>query len=238
MHGFELICIDMFQTLVDVDVRIPFIWERILRDKYNKELGEECSNLVIRKVVNKFHEDVSRQQEFLNLKSLFKPYFLEINREIGIDFDPEDAVEVFLDEHGKATPYKDALELLKIVGDSIPVCLVSDADIVMVEPLLKLFKFDEVFISESVKSYKNDSQSRIFKEVLNHYGINPKNVIHIGDASSDIIGANKLGITTCWINRYNREWKYDIKPDYIVKSLTEVADIIGIKQEMQVCNNF
>lgn len=229
MNRFELICIDMFQTLVDVNTRIPFIWRRILKDKYNEQLKERCVKLVSTKVINKFYENVNKGQKFMNLKSLFTPCFLEISKELGIDFSADEAVEIFLDEHGKAASYEDATKFFQLIGDSIPVCLVSDADIQMVLPLLERFKFDKIFISENVKSYKNEQESRIFREVLSCYNINPKKVIHIGDSSSDIIGANKSGITTCWINRYGYEWKYTISPDYIVKSLIEVIDILGLE---------
>lgn len=53
-------------------------------------------------------------------------------------------------------------------------------------------------------------------------------MIHIGDSSSDIIGANKFGITTCWIDRYGFDWKYGVKPDYTVNSLVEVINILGL----------
>lgn len=73
MKRFELVCIDMFQTLVDVDTRIPFIWKRILEDNYNELLKNRCAELVSTKVINRFHEQVSIDKEFLNLKTLFLP---------------------------------------------------------------------------------------------------------------------------------------------------------------------
>jgi len=45
------VCIDMFQTLVDIDIRIPFIWKRILKDKYNEQIAEQCAKLVNSKVI-------------------------------------------------------------------------------------------------------------------------------------------------------------------------------------------
>jgi putative hydrolase of the HAD superfamily len=98
----------------------------------------------------------------------------------------------------------------------------------MVEPLLEKFNFDSVFISEEVGSYKNDPESRIFSKVLEYYRIEPERVLHIGDSSSDIIGANKIGIKSCWINRNGLNWKYDGKPDYIVRSLVEAVELINI----------
>lgn len=128
MGQFKLICIDMFQTLVDVNTRTYYIWKRILKDNYSEHLKEQCIKLATTKVVNHFHNQVSGQDTFFNLKTLFEPCFVEISKEIGINFNPKVAVEIFLDEHGNATPYTDALEFFRLLGNSIPVCLVSDAD--------------------------------------------------------------------------------------------------------------
>ena len=223
---YDLICIDMFQTLVNVNTRIPFIWQSILKDKYTIDAADRCVKLVSYKVHNGFHEGVSKTIEFNNLKTIFTPWFEEISIETGLGFNSQDAVEVFLFEHGNSSLYDDTLRFFELIGKQIPICLVSDADNVMVKPLLEKFQFDSVFISESIGSYKNDQESRIFLEVLKHYQIKPERILHIGDSSSDIRGANKVGIKSCWINRNESEWRYGGKPDYMIKSLVEVLDLI------------
>lgn len=40
-HRFEVISLDMFQTLVNVDSRKEQVWERILQDTYTSELASE-----------------------------------------------------------------------------------------------------------------------------------------------------------------------------------------------------
>lgn len=227
MMKVDLICIDMFQTLVDIDTRIPFIWKRILRDKYSDEIASMCANQVSSKVINRFHEIGCKSARFSTLRALFAPCFKEIALETGFEFDSDIAVDIFLSEHGNSALYDDSLPFFELIGGQVPICLVSDADIIMIKPLLNKFKFDSVFISEEVGSYKNDNESRIFNKVLEHYNIKPEKVLHIGDSSSDIIGANRAGIKSCWINRYNSEWKYGGKPDYIVNSLIEVVGLIG-----------
>ena len=216
----------MFQTLVDVNTRVPSIWQRILKDKYTTEAEERCVKLVSNKVHNGFHEGVSTTIKFNNLKTLFAPWFEEISIETELGFNAQDAVEIFLSEHGNASLYDDTLRFFELIDGQVPICLVSDADNNMVEPLLKKFRFDSVFISESIGFYKNDAESRIFLKVLEHYQIKPERVLHIGDSSSDIRGASKVGIKSCWINRNGLEWRYGGKPDYIIKSLEEVLDII------------
>jgi putative hydrolase of the HAD superfamily len=217
----------MFQTLVDVNTRIPYIWQRILQDQYSDEVASKCAKLVSLKAINQFHETSCRSAEFNNLRSLFAPCFKEIAMETGLGFNSDIALEIFLSEHSNSALYDDSMQFFQLIGDRVPICLVSDADQIMIEPLLNKFKFDSIFISEGVGAYKNDYSSRMFSKVLEHYKVNPEKVIHIGDSSSDIIGANKVGIKSCWINRHLSEWKYGGKPDYIVHSLVEVMDLIS-----------
>lgn len=223
---FELLSIDMFQTLVNVDTRIPHIWKRILNDNYNESLALECANSVNKNVFYGFQKFSSSNIEFINIKTMFEPFFQTVFHEMNILFDAKEAVQIFLDEHTKATPYNDVEIFFKLLKNKIPICLISDADYDMVSTLIKKYPFDQVFISEEIRSYKNDPGSKIFKEVINNYSVKPSKILHIGDSASDIIGANRVGIKTCWINRANVEWNHDIKPDYIIKSLEEVLEII------------
>lgn len=229
---FELLCVDMFQTLVNINTRIPYIWRRILRDKYNEPLAFECAKSVSKNVINGFHHSASSNGEFVNLKTMFKPFFIDVLKEMNISFDADEAVKIFMDEHTNATPYNDVENFFSSIGDILPICLVTDADYEMVLPLIKKYQFDGVFISETVMSYKNEPNSRIFKDVLKHYAIDPNKVLHIGDSSSDIIGANRVGIKTCWINRESIQWKFKPNPDFTVKSLNEVVNIIRVNNSM------
>ncbi|WP_079490971.1 HAD family hydrolase [Maledivibacter halophilus] len=231
MKKIKVICIDMFQTLVNVYTRKEFIWKRILGKGYTKELEEKYANLVDKKIIEKFHEDVSSRNNFINFKMIFLEKFTEVFQELKLNLSPMEATKIFIEEHGFAELYEDSNEFIEIVGKDYPICLVSDADIEMVRPLLEKFNFDMVFISEQIKSYKKDKEGTIFKKVLEHYKVEPEEVIHIGDTSSDILGANRVGITTCWINRNNYMWKYEVNPMHEIRTLLEVLPLLDIGYE-------
>jgi HAD superfamily hydrolase (TIGR01549 family) len=233
---FELICVDMFQTLVNVNSRVLYIWKRILGEEYSEERAHECAKAVSKHVINGFHEGVSNRTEFVNLKTMFKPFFQTVLEEMKVSFHDEEAVRIFMDEHTKAAPYDDVKGFFSSLRDTIPICLVTDADFEMVEPIIKKYKFDEVFLSEKAMAYKNEPKGKIFREVLRHYSISPEKILHIGDSSSDIIGASRVGIKTCWINRENRTWNFSPQPDYIIESLNEVKDILDLGQSKLACS--
>jgi FMN phosphatase YigB (HAD superfamily) len=44
---------------------------------------------------------------------------------------------------------------------------------------------------------------------------------------TDVIGAKQSGITACWLNRDRLDWQHAVKPDFEVRSLLEVAELLG-----------
>jgi putative hydrolase of the HAD superfamily len=223
LDSIDLLCVDMFQTLVDVKPRIPFIWKRILQEQYTPELAESCFRLVQTKIITPYHEITGQLTGFQNLKTLFKPYFKQIKEELRLDYDEEDATLTFLVEQGHSVSFPDTRPFFDGLNGRLPVCLISDTDDDMIQPLLRQYTFDKVFTSENTRSYKSDPRGTIFKTVLNHYNLAPERVLHVGDAISDIKGAKSLSIQACWINRNGSEWSYDIKPDYVIQKLTDLA---------------
>ena len=99
----------------------------------------------------------------------------------------------------------------------------------MLGQLRELHSFDNIFTSEGLETYKTGSEGKFFSAVIEHYDIEPGRIIHIGDSLSDVLGANEAGIVTCWLNRNGIKWRHDVKPDYEVTSLSEVALILGTK---------
>ena len=106
----------------------------------------------------------------------------------------------------------------------VPIYIVSNIDR---EDILEAIEFhdlnpQDVFTSEDAKSYK--PRKELFEFALKRAGISPDEVLHIGDSlSSDIKGANSVGINAIWINRSGK----DIPDNVIaVANLMEVLSYI------------
>lgn len=227
MRDYEVVCVDMFQTLVDIQSRINYIWHQILKDLYSEELAHQYANCLNEVIFQKFHQDANRTH-FRNLINLFQTYFCEVFDKFSIDFCPNKAALILAKEHSLSEEYHDTQVFFEKVSPKYPICLVSDADKEMVQPLIERYHFDHVLISEEVQCYKNHPSARIFEDVLTHYRIQPEKIIHIGDTYSDVAGASKVGIKTCWLNRNGHDWKYDIKPNYIIHTLEDVTKVLGV----------
>jgi putative hydrolase of the HAD superfamily len=228
MSYFKVVSIDMFQTLIDVNINRHLFWQKILGKNYLESLADEYTEQWGRLFPDHFNHVVSQAADsFSSLKAIFEDFFVKFFRYLGIDFDPRQAAQIQVDIHRLAAPYEDTEIFLETIQKNFPVCLVTDADDEMIAPHLEIYRFDRIFISERLKAYKNDHKNRMFQTVLSHYPITPRRIFHIGDMQLDISGANNAGITTCWLNRERKNWNYNIKPDYEVHSLLEAAVILG-----------
>ena len=229
VSNFAIVSIDMFQTLVELASRRHHIWRQFLQERYSEQLAEECWALSSKSIMDHYHRLTSQSNPFVPLRSIFEASLAELFPTIGLDLDPNEAVRILVAEHRSASPYEDTKAFLASVGDKYPICLVTDTDDDMLSPfLLNLHEFDRVFTSEQLRSYKNDPECKLFSAVVEHYGIAPEKILHIGDSSADVLGAHRVGMKTCWLNRSGNSWHHDIEPDHIVRTLLEAASILGV----------
>ena len=85
---------------------------------------------------------------------------------------------------------------------------------------------DDYFISSKVGAEK--PSPLFFNHCLENLPINNKEeVIMIGDSlTADISGGNDAKIKTCWLNLKNAPLKNGATPDFIVKSLKEIKNLL------------
>jgi HAD superfamily hydrolase (TIGR01509 family) len=229
MNNFKVISVDMFETLVNVDSRKYCVWRKILGESFTEQAADRYWKKANKLLFGFLYNYEFPGQKFYTSKAIFEKCFFEVFQENQINFDPKMAACLLATEHGFAALYDDTESFLKSVSQNYPVCLVSDTDQDMIAPLLARFQFNQIFTSEGLHSYKIEPSSTMFLAVIKHYGVKPQEILHIGDSYTDILGASRVGIKTCWLNRTHRKWNYKITPDYEVKSLLDIANILGIK---------
>ena len=86
--------------------------------------------------------------------------------------------------------------------------------------------FDLALNSASVGKLK--SEPDIYRQVQKLTGINPHQMIHIGDDPlHDISGAKSAGVTAIWLNREQKPWTLDsCEPDAVITSLHELPELL------------
>ena len=88
----------------------------------------------------------------------------------------------------------------------LPIYIVSNIDTADIMSAIEYHGLqpEGVFTSEDARSYK--PQKALFECALSKTGLQPNEVIHIGDSmSSDVKGAGSVGIRAIWLNRFGKE---------------------------------
>ncbi|QMV44580.1 HAD family hydrolase [Cohnella cholangitidis] len=85
--------------------------------------------------------------------------------------------------------------------------------------------FDSIVISGNFGEGK--PSPKLFAHAMEQIGISPEEGIMVGDKlTTDILGANRVGMTSVWINRHGAVRNDEIIPAYEIKSLTELHGLL------------
>lgn len=224
---YKVISFDMFQTLVDVNARKHDVWKEILKEKYTFETAERLWNDTLEYHYEHTRDIKAGKKTFKPMGETFRETYEKLFPENNISMDAGAAVSILFQEHGNSCVYQDARDFFDQISEEYRIWISSDTDLIMIQPLLTKFKHERAFLSEEIGAYKDDNEGRFFKYVLESTGVSPCEVLHIGDGLADILGAKKVGIATCWINRDKQLWQEEVTPDYTITSLLELKHIIG-----------
>jgi HAD superfamily hydrolase (TIGR01509 family) len=220
----KVISLDVFRTLVPVDESYKYVWSRFLGEKYTENVAQRNWDRATEILQENFQSAAQGTKKFKNIRTIFEETYTQLFGEIKLDFSPSVAAGVLMEGHRTDKYYDDVRPFLEMVGKKHTICLSTDCDTDMIANINALYPFDNVFVSEQLKVYK--ANPSFFTHVISHYGVRPENILHIGDAKSDVVTPKMLGMLTCWLNRNGSKWDHEIKPDFEVTSLIGVADIL------------
>jgi HAD superfamily hydrolase (TIGR01549 family) len=224
ISNIKVISIDLFRTLVDIDLSVESVWKIFLKEKYTPDLGLKYWNRATEIVLKNLFAAAVDDSQFKNTRSIFEDTYSALFKEIDLDYDAKAAAGTLIEGHKPKRLFEDALPFLETAGKKYPICLSTDCDIEMLDGVSEIYSFDKVFISEELKAYKLNP--RFFTHLIRQYNLKPHEILHIGDSQQDITTPKKLGLLTCWLNRHDSPWKETIQPDFEVKSLTDILDIL------------
>lgn len=128
--------------------------------------------------------------------------------------------------------YDHALETVQALKGKVLQCAVTNGTKVAQDRKLRNSgldkEFDHIFISEVVGIEKPNKG--FFDVVFAEIGeFSRDEVLIVGDSlTSDIQGGVNAGIKTCWFNPEGKENTSDLKPDYEIRDIGEVLEILNV----------
>lgn len=223
----KAVLIDIDNTLLDFDKCAKSAIENacaVHGIKFQQKIYEAFA------VINEgFWKQIERGE--LTKSELHRIRWATIFKHCGIDYDGPSFELTFRKTVAESSDKVDgAEELLKYLSTKYTVCVASNAAHSQQKNRLDkadLSKYiDKFFVSWDIGFDKPSKQffSACLKELD---GLKKDEVMMIGDSlTADIKGGIDFGIKTCWFNKFNAVLPKDINPNFVVKSLTEIIDLL------------
>ncbi len=218
---------------IDLDDTLWPIWPVIERAESALDifLRENCPNTAKKFPLEKMRElrvnivdmypgiehDFTKQRKLSLLHAL---------RESGdAEHHAEAAFEIFYAARNDIEFYPDALAALKRLTARYPVAALTNGN-----ADLQRIGIADHFVH--FVAARNEGHAKpdapIFHATVNRLGVDAHEVLHIGDDPLlDVVGAQRAGLRSCWINRRDESWpEMYPAPDLQFTSLTDLADYL------------
>lgn len=162
---------------------------------------------------------------FRTLRELEAESLPRVLRGLGVAADATPYVDLFFEVTTRAELYPEVLDVLNGLGP-VAAAIVSNADHEHVASWRFKWPVQRVVISEAVRAYK--PHPRIFQAALDQLGLDPHEVLHVGDSDvDDVTGAKAAGMRVAWLNRTGRPRRPGVPaPDFEIRDLTELLPLL------------
>jgi FMN hydrolase / 5-amino-6-(5-phospho-D-ribitylamino)uracil phosphatase len=225
MRRFDVVSLDMFQTLVNVESCTNEVWRPILQDSFTEEVAAAYAAELLEHFFE-YWGSCREAGEFSLMRRVYQNSFEKQLDMRKLKYDSEEAVTLLFRGHKNCSMYEETPGFLERLTKEYPVVIISDADDDMVPEFYRDYSIT-LFTSEFYKSYKNDTANAMFQELLRTSGASPGRIIHVGDSASDVLGARRAGIAACWLNRNGQAWPVEgVEPDYMICRLDDLFEIL------------
>jgi FMN hydrolase / 5-amino-6-(5-phospho-D-ribitylamino)uracil phosphatase len=134
----------------------------------------------------------------------------------------EEALEIFFVERHRVELYEDVRPALIRLRADYRLFAVSNGNAVLARCGIGDL-FDGHITASAAGAAKPDA--RIFAHLLRDAGVEPIEVLHIGDDPlADVIGATRAGLQAVWLNREARQWPSQFAPP--LRTVSTLAEIM------------
>ena len=218
-NRFKAVTFDAYGTLLRNE-DLMLIPRRIVADHRLPVRPED----VLQLWTDLYHE-ATQSSPFQTLRTIQGHVFGRVLRHFDLDADVAPYVALYFQVTTKVEPYPEALEVLHALAH-LPSGIVSNADREHLAAWHVELPVRFILISETVQAYKPDP--RMFTSALEQFGLQPHEVLHVGDSEvDDVKGAKAAGLSVVWVNRDGRPRRTDgPAPDFEIPDLTGLPALV------------
>jgi 2-haloalkanoic acid dehalogenase type II len=169
--------------------------------------------------------EATQRPPFRTLREIQRESLGEVLRSLGVDADATPYVELFFELTTKVDLYPEVPEVLRALA-AVRTAIVSNADHEHFAAWTFDLPVEFIVVSESIRAYKPDPL--VFRTVLERFGLEAHEVLHVGDSDlDDVKGAKAAGLRVAWLNREGRRRRPDVpRPDFEIRDLKELPSLL------------
>lgn len=231
MKDIDIISFDMFQTLVDVNQRIPEIWKGILEGQYDEELAYRGAREILSIFPSVYEEACT---SFQTMEQVYIECSKRAFTKLGLSISPSKACHELMLQHGYAPFYEETLDVLHKLSNTYRIIISSDASHLMIDRIIEQLPYEACFISDDLGCYKANREGSFFQKVSDNLQMAQERILHIGDSRADVIGAKTAGMKSCFLYRDNKPWDKkhsmikEVTPDIQIQNLTQLLPLLNL----------
>jgi 2-haloacid dehalogenase len=171
------------------------------------------------------YSEATQETPFRTLRDIHARILPRLLRGFGIDADATPYVDLFFQVTTNVELYPETLEVLNALGP-VRAGVVSNADREHLAAWGFTLPVEFILISETLGAYK--PHPRVFQSALNQLGLQPHEVLYVGDSEvDDVKGAKEAGLRVVWLNRDGRSRRPDVPPpDFEIRHLAGVLTLL------------
>ncbi len=167
--------------------------------------------------------------------AMIKKGYDYLGKKIGDD-EVAELVEVFLEYYFKNCSKKTKIYsgiqnfIIDMKKKDLKIGLCTNKKQYLTEKILEALKINNYFdaIVGSSVNIKLKPDTEMLEICLNKLNSEPRNSIMIGDSENDIIPANKLNMTSIFVNYGYGQLKNEIQPDFKINRIDSLKDLLVI----------
>ena len=169
--------------------------------------------------------EATQQRPFRTLREIQGHILPRVLRQFAVPADAAPYVDLFFQVTTKVELYPETLGVLNALGP-VRSAIVSNADHEHRAAWHFEWPVQLIVISEAVRAYK--PHPLVFQRALEHLGLQPHEVLHVGDSDvDDVKGAKAAGMRVAWLNRTGRSRRPEVPPpDFEIRDLTELPTLL------------
>ena len=224
---YEFLFLDLDDTILDFQKA-----EHIALSKTLESFGLTPTEEVLKRYnqINRAHWEALERKEMTRAQVLLGRFQM-LFREFQLNVDPEKVARIYERNLGIGHWFlPGAEEAVERLSKKYKLYLASNGTASVQKGRMtsaNLYRFfEKVFVSQEIGADKPSIEyfERCFAQIS---GFDKAKAIIVGDSlTSDILGGQNAGITTCWVNPGHKPGREDIRVDYEIEALSQLENLL------------